>query len=228
MKEGGPHSPGLQDFPLLRNAPAPHFRTGNPEGSRIKRHPRAVEIPALCGDVVERRIAFETRSLRRRHLSCGSAVAAAWAAKLSGYSGIEKSLSGVGALPFSLASATVLGFVAAYFANSDRFHALIRWMRISGETSYASEWYRAFAAELTWVVPHLKDGRRLYGYPHEWPSSPDRGHIAIEKPTWLDVPDGAEPKPEENVRELLIPVTSIAMVEFMVRKEDEQRKQPKK
>jgi len=48
------------------------------------------------------------------------AVAAAWAARQCGYAEIERSLAGAGALPFSLAAATVLGFIAAYCANSAR------------------------------------------------------------------------------------------------------------
>ena len=31
----------------------------------------------------------------------------------------------------------------------------------------------------SYVVLHLRDGRRLYGWPREWPSHPNKGHIRI-------------------------------------------------
>lgn len=44
----------------------------------------------------------------------------------------------------SVACAFVLGAVFAAFSNNDRFHALMRKIGITRETSYPSEWYGAF------------------------------------------------------------------------------------
>ncbi|NKC15454.1 MAG: hypothetical protein GKR94_25645 [Gammaproteobacteria bacterium] len=76
--------------------------------------------------------------------------------------------------------ALLLGFVFAYFANTDKFHALVRKARISKETSYPSEWFGEFSQNITYVVLHLIDGRRVYGWPKEWPSNRQTGHFTIQ------------------------------------------------
>ncbi len=112
----------------------------------------------------------------------------------------------------SVVIAVLLGLLFAYFANTDRFHAVVRKFGISRETSYPSEWYGEFSTRVTYVVLHLDGGRRLYGWPREWPSTPLRGHFAIEQASWLNEKDEI---PLEGVGSILIPVEAVRMVEFM-------------
>ena len=44
----------------------------------------------------------------------------------------------------SVGIAIVLGFIAVYLSNSDMLHRFIRYIRLTQETSYPSEWYSAF------------------------------------------------------------------------------------
>ncbi|MCR8713580.1 hypothetical protein [Stenotrophomonas indicatrix] len=60
------------------------------------------------------------------------------------------------------------------------------------------------------VVLQLKDGRRLTGYPKEWPVSPAAGQFYIQMPAWiLD----ADP-PDEGADPAAVPVANPAMVEL--------------
>lgn len=112
----------------------------------------------------------------------------------------------------SVIIAAVLGFVFAFFANSDKFHAFIRWAKISKETSYPTEWFGEFSKQVTYVVLHLDGERRLYGWPKEWPSSPNKGHFSLMQPSWLDKDKEI---PLLEVESILVPADQVCFVEFM-------------
>jgi hypothetical protein len=65
---------------------------------------------------------------------------------------------------------------------------------------------------VTYVVLHLKDERRLYGWPIEWPSVPDRGHFLLVQASWLK---DTEEIPIKGVKSILIDVNDVRWVEFM-------------
>lgn len=112
----------------------------------------------------------------------------------------------------SIFSASLVGFIFAYFANTDKFHCLIRTLGISKETSYPSEWFGVFSKNVTYVVLHMKDGRRIYGWPTEWPSDPSKGHFSLEQASWLA---NAREIPITGVHYILIQVEDVKWVEFM-------------
>lgn len=112
----------------------------------------------------------------------------------------------------SIFSASLVGFVFAYFANNDKFHRFVRFLGISKETSYPSEWFGVFSKNVTYVVLHMKDGRRIYGWPTEWPSDPTKGHFSLEQASWLE--ESTE-KPITGVQFILIQVEDVKWVEFM-------------
>lgn len=118
-------------------------------------------------------------------------------------------------LGFSVALAAVLGFLFAFFANNDYFHKFVRRLGVSQETSYPSEWFGEFKNRVTYVVLHLDDEKRLYGWPREWPSSPEKGHFSIEQASW--VTDESEEIQLTGVQSILIPVSDVKMIEFMER-----------
>lgn len=112
----------------------------------------------------------------------------------------------------SIISAVVVGFVFALFANTDKFHYLARTLGITRETSYPSEWYGVFSKNVTYVVLHLNDERRIYGWPTEWPSEPGKGHFSLEQASWLV--DGKE-NPIVGVKFMLLQAEDVKWVEFM-------------
>ena len=108
--------------------------------------------------------------------------------------------------------AVLVGVVFSYFSNNDKFHAFARKLSITKETSYPSEWFGAFAENVTYVVLHLDGERRLYGWPVEWPSASDRGHFLMKDASWLL---DKEQLPVKGVSGILIAAKEVEFVEFM-------------
>jgi hypothetical protein len=121
-------------------------------------------------------------------------------------------------LAWSIASSVPVGLFFAWCANTDTFHRIARRWGLSSRTSYPSEWYGAFVREKRWVVLHLADGRRLFGWPEEWPDQPDKGHFVLDQPQWLL--DSGERAPLHKVERFMVPAADVKMVEFV--KEDEE------
>ena len=114
-------------------------------------------------------------------------------------------------------TAFVVGAAFSWGANSDRFHALMRAMHITKETSQPSEWFGAFQRNeddgQRYIVLHFKDKRRLYGWPRIWPTQPGEGHFIIEKPSWLTA--GREEQRLSNVFSIMVSVKDVRWVEFV-------------
>ena len=109
--------------------------------------------------------------------------------------------------------AVVVAVIAVYASNHDTLHGFFRWVRLTKENSYPSEWYSAFTRNPNcYVVLHLKGERRLYGWPEEWPSRPDQGHFRIAEAEWLT---DDERQPVTGVSVILVPGEEVEMVEFL-------------
>lgn len=87
---------------------------------------------------------------------------------------------------WSGALSILIGLFSCYLANNDSLHKWLRDRKITRQTSYPSEWFSAFSGHDRFVVLHLIDERRLYGWPSEWPSEPSQGQFVIRDPSWLD------------------------------------------
>lgn len=121
-------------------------------------------------------------------------------------------------LVWSILVAVALGLLFAFLMNNDFLHGLLRKLRITQLTSYPTEWYSTFSKNKIYIVLHLKDQRRLYGWPFEWPSSPQEGHFVLEDAEWLlDKPNklGATSIPLTGDKYILIDVASVEFVELM-------------
>ena len=112
-----------------------------------------------------------------------------------------------------LVVALIFGLLLAYFANNDKLHCLLRACKITKETSYASEWFSAFSDNITYIVMHLNDGRRILGWPKEWPTEPNKGYFLLQNACWLD--DNNEPIELKKVEGVLINSSLVELVEFM-------------
>jgi hypothetical protein len=87
--------------------------------------------------------------------------------------------------------AIIIGVAFSYLINNDLIFTLLRKFNVTNQTSYPSEWYSVFSngGKSKYVVLHLKDERRLHGFPREWPSNPKDGHFVISDPMWLSEDD---------------------------------------
>jgi hypothetical protein len=113
----------------------------------------------------------------------------------------------------SLLLATAFGVLIAHCTNKDSFH---RWLRAKGftsRTSHPSEWFCAFTDNVTYVILHLTDGRRLYGWPKEWPVDPSKGQFYIQVPSWINDDGKAIDLPQLNG--ILVHVKDVHWVEFI-------------
>jgi hypothetical protein len=106
----------------------------------------------------------------------------------------------------SLVLALVFGTILAYFTNTDAAHAWLRERGFTTRTSHPSEWYYVLSSKITFVVLHLRDGRRL-------------GQFYIMVPSWI----GNDGKPIDlpQLDGLLISAKDVRWVEFL-RKEAQQ------
>lgn len=124
---------------------------------------------------------------------------------------------------WSVVCAIMIGFVFSFYANNDKIHKIIRNRDISRETAYPSEWYSALIND-TYLVLHLKGERRIYGWPTEWPSDPNKGHFLLKDASWLI--EKKEENGETSIKEqdqipltgvdgILIDAKQVEMIEFM-------------
>jgi hypothetical protein len=115
----------------------------------------------------------------------------------------------------SVLVALILGTALAYCTNTDKMHAWCRERGLTKQTSYPSEWFGLFAKTITWVVLHLSDGRRIYGWPREWPTAPKVGHFALEDAEWLAEDADNSRQPLTGVKTILVRAEDVTFVEFM-------------
>jgi hypothetical protein len=106
-----------------------------------------------------------------------------------------------------------IGVFLAVYTNNDGAHKWLRKLGITTRNSFPSEWVGVFSRKITYIVLHLKDGRRLYGWPREWPNQHDKGHFYIQEPSWI-LQDGSQIT-LENVDGLLVSSSAVEWVEFM-------------
>lgn len=118
-----------------------------------------------------------------------------------------------GAFVASIAIALLLGLGLAYAGNNSTVHHRLWKWQIANGNSYPSNWYKAFREEKRWIVLHLKDGRRLFGWPSDWPDHEGEGEFVMQEVDWLL--DTGEPAPSHRVEMIVIPARDVAMVEFV-------------
>ncbi|MGC0826625.1 DUF6338 family protein [Pantoea agglomerans] len=113
---------------------------------------------------------------------------------------------------WSYLSAVTIGVIFSKLANNDRFHSLMRDLKVTKQTSYHCEWFGTFNDNITHVILHLNDDRRVFGWPEEWPADPEKGQFILRNPSWvtengyLDMP---------TVKFIMFKTSDIKWVEFM-------------
>ncbi|MEX0709404.1 MAG: DUF6338 family protein [Woeseia sp.] len=113
----------------------------------------------------------------------------------------------------SFVLAIVLGTFLAYATNADSVHKALRKYKLTTRTSHPSEWYAVLADKVTYVILHMEDGRRLYGWPKEWPIEPGSGQFYIMNPSWI-TDDGKEIELPQ-LDGILVRATNVKWVEFV-------------
>lgn len=109
-----------------------------------------------------------------------------------------------------------LGVLFALCANNNQPHYMLAKLtksRLTKRTTGPSEWFNTFNKNAVDIVLYLKDGRRVVGFPYEWPDYPDTGHFVLEDVVWVDEDDNRIPMRQAAF--LLIPAGAVEMIEFL-------------
>lgn len=122
--------------------------------------------------------------------------------------------------PIAIILAIILPIIVAASQNHDLIHKILRKAKITRETANPA-WDSAFRTnENSYVVLHLKDRRRLFGWPYDWPSNAKSGHFKIIEAQWLsDIAWDANAtdtsaNDEHLIDAILISAADVAFVEF--------------
>jgi Family of unknown function (DUF6338) len=113
----------------------------------------------------------------------------------------------------SAAVALLLGVLLSYYMRNDSFFKLARRLKLTSRTPFPSEWYGAFAVEPRYLVLHLTGGRRISGYPVDWPTEPTIGHFRLTDAAWID--DENNETPLNADESILIEAKQVEMVELL-------------
>lgn len=119
----------------------------------------------------------------------------------------------------SLSLAIILGVILAYFTNTDSAHKWLRKIGFTTRTSHPSEWYCVLSEKVTFVILHLRDGRRLYGWPKEWPVEADKGQFYIMLPSWIKSDGTQIDLPQLDG--VLVSASDVRWVEFIEKIEEQ-------
>ena len=123
----------------------------------------------------------------------------------------------------SVISAVFVALIVVYISNNDIAHRFFRRIGITRETSYLSEWYSSFTQNTDcYVILNLKDERRLFGWPSEWPSRSGQGHFRLTEAVWLlEDEKGCQSHTEPEIYEIVVSALEVDTVEFLKAEEGE-------
>jgi hypothetical protein len=119
----------------------------------------------------------------------------------------------VGNISLITACSITLGLVIAAEMNSEWLLQKLRNWGITRKTAKPSTWIETFAQSERFVVVHLTDGRRAYGWPTFYSDTPKERAIYLESATWLD--DENQPTNDPPISILLDKESGIKLVEFV-------------
>ena len=106
-----------------------------------------------------------------------------------------------------------LGLVWSHAINKGHTHEWLRKRGATKRTSLPTQWYSAFSKYDRFIILHFADGRRLMGWPIEWPDEPESGHFLLQCPEWV-MKDGSKAA-MHKIEVLLVSAKDVVTVEFL-------------
>lgn len=116
-------------------------------------------------------------------------------------------------LGWGAAAGVFLGVAWAHVVNNGWSHAALRRLGTTKRNSLPTQWFSAFARYDRFVVLQFKDGRRLMGWPTEWPDEPESGHFVLQRAAWV-MDDGTKAAMHE-IEVYLVCAKQVEAVEFL-------------
>lgn len=112
-------------------------------------------------------------------------------------------------------TALALGVLFAWLSNRDSLHSWMRDRGLTTRTSHPSDWHGVFSENREhFVVLHMSDERRLFGWPETWPSESADGYFYIQQASWEGPGDSV---PLTGVDGVLVNAKDVKWVEFVGR-----------
>ena len=116
-------------------------------------------------------------------------------------------------LALSIMIALMLGLASAWCSVNNTFHPLLWKWRFTSGSAHPSEWFKTLHEQKRWVILNLEDGRRIFGWPIDWPDQPDHGHFVLQQAEWLAAE--GESIVLDEVAMILVPVEGVEFVELL-------------
>jgi hypothetical protein len=117
--------------------------------------------------------------------------------------------------PTSVATllAIPFGILLAWLANNDVVHARLRDYGVTTKSGRPDQWDSAFRRRSGYAILDLLDGRRIYGWPIEWPDRPGGGHFLLREHQWVGPEGDLISNPKAGA--ILIPGKEVGIVQFL-------------
>jgi len=104
------------------------------------------------------------------------------------------------------------GVMLAYLANNDIVHTALRGLGVTTASGRPDQWDAAFRLYRGYVTLDLFDGRRISGWPVEWPDRPGEGQFLLHGHRW--VTSAGSTLSDSTSNAILVPAKEVEYVEF--------------
>ncbi len=116
-----------------------------------------------------------------------------------------------------------LPLLAGAILHNDCFHHILRLLKITTKSSRPNTWSDVFLSEDRHVIIHLKDERRIRGYPTRFSTDSEEGYIYLFNPAWINDDRQQEDAPvyiETGAHGILVNKAEIDLIEFTLNPEE--------
>lgn len=121
-------------------------------------------------------------------------------------------------LSLTLVLSVILPLIFGAFIHNDLHTKILRHLKITDKTSRSSVWQDVYINEKRHVTAHLKDGRRIYGWPMYYSHNSLEPHLYLFQPAWI-TDDGKYI--ECGTHGILLKNEDVEIIEFMPLKDED-------
>ncbi|EPR44296.1 hypothetical protein dsx2_1657 [Desulfovibrio sp. X2] len=111
------------------------------------------------------------------------------------------------------AIAVALALLYAWSVTHDAHMRIFRGLGLSNVSARRNAWADAFSGHRRYVIVHLKDGRRILGWPGYFGDGAEDTNIFLTNPSWVTDDNVAENCGDDGM--LITPEAGVELVEFV-------------